>query len=315
MVCIYYARRVRSAISLLTTHDICPRRKWVNFNLRRRRMGFGVKNMTDVGEAGARCRSRGNKSELNGPDHDLNVLPHLEYIPQGMSLTFCARRRWAEYRAITRITISIMATRRTLLLCIHDIRATSSVPHRPFTRQSRARPWLSTHKHVRSFASSRSRWQEGLSQQESNGEPVIDRTRSKVFHDADEAVADLKSGSTVLSAGFGLCGTAETIIAALHRRGADSLNNLTAVSNNAGASGAGGLSPLTRSGQITRCILSYLGNNKTLEQKYLTGNIAIELCPQGTLAERIRAGGAGIPAFYTPTGVREWCHSATQFPS
>ena len=86
-------------------------------------------------------------------------------------------------------------------------------------------------------------------------------------------------------------------------RGVDSLNNLTAVSNNAGASGDGGLSPLTRSGQINRCILSYLGNNKVLEQKYLTGHIAIELCPQGTLAERIRAAGAGIPAFFTPTGV------------
>ena len=87
------------------------------------------------------------------------------------------------------------------------------------------------------------------------------------------------------------------------RRGIDSLNNLTAVSNNAGASGDGGLSPLTRSGQISRCIMSYLGNNKRLEEKYLSGRIAIELCPQGTLAERIRAAGAGIPAFFTPTGV------------
>lgn len=89
------------------------------------------------------------------------------------------------------------------------------------------------------------------------------------------------------------------------RRGVKSLNNLTAVSNNAGAGSDGGLAPLTHTGQITRCILSYLGNNKALEQKYLSGNIALELCPQGTLAERIRAGGAGIPAFYTPTGVRE----------
>lgn len=78
---------------------------------------------------------------------------------------------------------------------------------------------------------------------------------------------------------------------------------MTAVSNNAGASGPGGLSVLTRSGQVNRLILSYLGNNKALEQKYLSGNIAIELCPQGTLAERIRSAGAGIPAFYTPTGV------------
>ena len=101
----------------------------------------------------------------------------------------------------------------------------------------------------------------------------------------------------------------ETIITAIHARG-DSLTDLTAVSNNAGASGDGGLSPLTRSGQITQCILSYLGNNKRLEQKYLDGKIAIELCPQGTLAERIRAGGSGIPAFYTPTGVRKSSLSA-----
>ena len=98
---------------------------------------------------------------------------------------------------------------------------------------------------------------------------------------------------------------AETIIEAIRKRGVDSLNNLTAVSNNAGASGDGGLSPLTKTGQITRCILSYLGSNKPLEKKYLSGKIAIELCPQGTLAERIRAGGSGIPAFYTPTGVRK----------
>ncbi|KAH6664039.1 succinyl-CoA:3-ketoacid-coenzyme A transferase 1 [Halenospora varia] len=130
------------------------------------------------------------------------------------------------------------------------------------------------------------------------------RRASKLYKNADEAVADLKSGSMILSAGFGLCGTADTIIGAMARRGVDSLHSLTAVSNNAGASGAGGLSPLTRSGQINRCILSYLGNNKALEKKYLEGNIAIELCPQGTLAERLRAGGAGIPAFFTPTGIR-----------
>lgn len=86
------------------------------------------------------------------------------------------------------------------------------------------------------------------------------------------------------------------------RRGADSLHSLTAVSNNAGA-GDGGLAVLTKSNQISKMIQSYLGNNKVLEGKYLKGEIAIELCPQGTLAERIRAGGAGIPAFFTPTGV------------
>lgn len=96
---------------------------------------------------------------------------------------------------------------------------------------------------------------------------------------------------------------AETIITAIKKRGIDSLHSLTAVSNNAGSSGEAGLAMITRSGQVNRMILSYLGNNKDLEKKYLTGNIAIELCPQGTLAERLKAGGAGVPAFYTPTGV------------
>ena len=91
----------------------------------------------------------------------------------------------------------------------------------------------------------------------------------------------------------------------MRRRGADQLHSLTAVSNNAGAAGMGGLSTLTQSGQLNRLVLSYLGNNKPLEKKYLSGEIAIELCPQGTLAERLRAGGAGIPAFFTPTGARE----------
>ncbi|KAH9210959.1 3-oxoacid CoA-transferase subunit A [Leptodontidium sp. 2 PMI_412] len=133
--------------------------------------------------------------------------------------------------------------------------------------------------------------------------PKIVRGGSKVYKNADDAVADLKSGSIVLSAGFGLCGTAETIIAAIEKRGKDGLGGLTAVSNNAGSGSGGGLSPLVESGQIERLILSFLGANKTLEKKYLSGEIAIELCPQGTIAERIRAGGAGIPAFYTPTGV------------
>jgi 3-oxoacid CoA-transferase len=98
----------------------------------------------------------------------------------------------------------------------------------------------------------------------------------------------------------------ETLINAMHRRGADQLHSLTAVSNPAGAAGKGGLSTLSQNGQLNRLILSYLGNNKTLEKSYLTGKIAIELCPQGTLAERLRAGGAGIPAFFTPTGVRTY---------
>jgi 3-oxoacid CoA-transferase len=95
----------------------------------------------------------------------------------------------------------------------------------------------------------------------------------------------------------------ETLIQAIARRGAEDLHSLTAVSNNAGIAKVGGLALLADAGQVSRLILSYLGGNKTLEQNYLTGKVAIELCPQGTIAERIRAGGAGIPAFFTPTGV------------
>lgn len=134
-------------------------------------------------------------------------------------------------------------------------------------------------------------------------EPVIDRSRSKLVRSADEAVADIQSGSTVLSAGFGLCGVAETLIQAIRDRGAKSLHSLTAVSNNAGIEDVGGLALITKSGQVSKLIISFLGNNKALEKQYLSGGITIELCPQGTLAERIRAGGAGIPAFYTPTAV------------
>ncbi|KAH7406836.1 hypothetical protein DE146DRAFT_648574 [Phaeosphaeria sp. MPI-PUGE-AT-0046c] len=133
--------------------------------------------------------------------------------------------------------------------------------------------------------------------------PIIDRSKSKLFKDADEAVADIQNGSTVLSAGFGLCGVAETLIQAIQKRGPHALNGLTAVSNNAGIEDVGGLALLTKSGQVKKLIISFLGNNKALEKQYLSGGIEIELCPQGTLAERIRAGGAGIPAFYTPTAV------------
>ncbi|KAL7922170.1 hypothetical protein ACQKWADRAFT_293734 [Trichoderma austrokoningii] len=128
------------------------------------------------------------------------------------------------------------------------------------------------------------------------------RPKSKVYDSADAAVADIQSGSTILSSGFGLCGIAETLIQAIYRRGRESLHSLTAVSNNAGLEGRGGLSHLTESGQINNLILSYTGGNKVLEKGYLDGNLAVELCPQGTLAERLRAAGAGIPAFYTPTG-------------
>ncbi|CAK7245829.1 MAG: hypothetical protein STHCBS139747_007429 [Sporothrix thermara] len=132
--------------------------------------------------------------------------------------------------------------------------------------------------------------------------PLPTRGGEKVFKTADDAVADIASGSVILSAGFGLSGVPETLIEALRRRGPESLNSLTAVSNNAGVEGRGGLALLTEAGQIERLVISYLGNNKGLEKKYLTGELAVELCPQGTLAERIRAAGSGIPAFFTPTG-------------
>lgn len=133
--------------------------------------------------------------------------------------------------------------------------------------------------------------------------PKIDRAASKLWKSAEKAVEDLQSGSVIFSAGFGLCGVAETIIEAIRARGPESINNLTAVSNNTGIEGVGGLGQLTRSGQVNKLIISFLGNNRSLEKKFLTGHIMVELCPQGTLAERIRAGGAGIPAFYTPTAV------------
>ncbi|KAG9200956.1 hypothetical protein G6514_006518 [Epicoccum nigrum] len=133
--------------------------------------------------------------------------------------------------------------------------------------------------------------------------PAVDRSKSKLWDSADEAVADIQSGSTILSAGFGLCGVAETLIQALQKRGPESLHSLTAVSNNAGIEDVGGLAHLTKNGQVNKLIISFLGNNKALEKQYLSGGIEIELCPQGTLAERIRSAGAGIPAFYTPTAV------------
>ncbi|KXX82384.1 Succinyl-CoA:3-ketoacid coenzyme A transferase 1, mitochondrial [Madurella mycetomatis] len=146
----------------------------------------------------------------------------------------------------------------------------------------------------RSFSHSRS-WR-------SVAAPVANSGDSKLWKSADDAVADIESGSVLLSSGFGLCGVALTLIAAIRRRGPGSLHSLTAVSNNAGAEGRGGLALLTENGQVDRMIMSYLGSNKILERQYLTGKIAVELCPQGTLAERIRAAGSGIPAFFTPTG-------------
>ncbi|WRT70142.1 uncharacterized protein IL334_007136 [Kwoniella shivajii] len=130
---------------------------------------------------------------------------------------------------------------------------------------------------------------------------ITPHRRGKVWVDAKTAIQDIKSGSTVLSAGFGLCGTAETIITAITER--KDLQDLMVVSNNAGNAGTAGLSPLVTSGQIQRMILSYLGTNKGLMAAYIGGRISLELSPQGTIAERLRAAGAGMPGIYTRSGV------------
>jgi 3-oxoacid CoA-transferase subunit A len=115
---------------------------------------------------------------------------------------------------------------------------------------------------------------------------------------ADEAVRRIPDGATILMGGFGLCGIPENLIAALRRAGR---KNLTVISNNAGTSDFG-IGLLLETGQIRKMVASYVGENKVFEQLVLGGKVELELNPQGTLAERIRAGGAGIPAFYTPTG-------------
>jgi 3-oxoacid CoA-transferase subunit A len=120
----------------------------------------------------------------------------------------------------------------------------------------------------------------------------------KRIANADAAVAAIQDGATILLGGFGLCGIPENLIAALRRNGA---KNLTLVSNNAGIDDFG-IGILLQSKQVRKMISSYVGENKTFEQLALKKEIEVELNPQGTLAERIRAGGAGIPAFYTPTG-------------
>lgn len=122
---------------------------------------------------------------------------------------------------------------------------------------------------------------------------------SKIFPSADAAVADIGDGARLLVGGFGLCGIPEHLIAAVARRGP---RELTCVSNNAGVDDFG-LGMLLRSRQVRRMVSSYVGENKEFERQYLTGELELEFTPQGTLAERLRAGGAGIPAFYTPTGV------------
>ena len=116
--------------------------------------------------------------------------------------------------------------------------------------------------------------------------------------DADSAVARISDGATILLGGFGLCGIPENLIAALVRKG---VKNLTLVSNNAGIDDFG-IGLLLKTKQVKKMIASYVGENKTFEQLALSKELDVELNPQGTLAERIHCGGAGIPAFYTPTG-------------
>jgi 3-oxoacid CoA-transferase subunit A len=122
---------------------------------------------------------------------------------------------------------------------------------------------------------------------------------NKVYPDAKTACADIPSGATILVGGFGLCGVPEESIFALRDLG---VKDLTVVSNNAGTS-SHGLVHLLKAGQIRKMMSSYVGENDVFEKLMLSGELEVELIPQGTLAERIRAGGAGIPAFYTPTGV------------
>jgi 3-oxoacid CoA-transferase subunit A len=116
--------------------------------------------------------------------------------------------------------------------------------------------------------------------------------------DADAAISRIEDGATILLGGFGLCGIPENLIAALRRKGT---KDLTLVSNNAGVDDFG-IGLLLQTKQVKTMIASYVGENKTFEQLALSKQLDVELNPQGTLAERIRAGGAGIPAFYTPTG-------------
>jgi 3-oxoacid CoA-transferase A subunit len=120
----------------------------------------------------------------------------------------------------------------------------------------------------------------------------------KVVNDAFEAIKGIESGMTVMFGGFGLCGIPENCLSAL---ASAHISGLTCISNNAGVDGFG-LGMLLRKRQIRKMISSYVGENKEFERQLLSGELEVELIPQGTLAERIRAGGAGIPAFYVPAG-------------
>jgi 3-oxoacid CoA-transferase A subunit len=121
---------------------------------------------------------------------------------------------------------------------------------------------------------------------------------NKVVANADSAVALIPDGATIMMGGFGLCGIPENLIAALRRRGT---RELTVISNNAGVDDFG-IGILLKAGQVRKMIATYVGENKEFERQFLTGELEVELVPQGTFAERIRAGGAGIGGFFTPTG-------------
>lgn len=122
---------------------------------------------------------------------------------------------------------------------------------------------------------------------------------NKIYNSAKEALSGVKDNMTLLVGGFGLCGIPENLIMALRETG---VKNLTCVSNNAGVDDFG-LGLLLQTRQIKKMISSYVGENKLFAEQFLNGELEVELTPQGTLAEKIRAGGAGIPGFYTPTGV------------
>ncbi len=121
---------------------------------------------------------------------------------------------------------------------------------------------------------------------------------NKVVPNADEAIRDMQDGAVIMSGGFGLAGNPENLISAIHRKG---LKNLTVISNNCGTTDKG-LGILLQSRQVRKMISSYVGENKEFERQFLAGELEVELNPQGTLAERIRAGGAGLGGFFTPTG-------------
>ena len=122
---------------------------------------------------------------------------------------------------------------------------------------------------------------------------------NKLYPSADDAIRDIPDGATIMVGGFGLCGNPENLIAALNRKG---VRNLTLISNNCGTTDLG-LGVLLKARQIRKMVASYVGENKEFERQFLAGELEVELNPQGTLAERIRAGGAGIGGFYTASGV------------